>query len=77
MFEQAILDREIKGTIKQEKHMNDAKRQCEQNVETGVMGAPTVECQQVNQVPEPATTWLVAAALLIAVAARKIGQRAR
>jgi len=57
--------------------MNDAKRECQPNMETGVMGAPTVECQQVHQVPEPATAWLIAAALLIAVAARKIGQRAQ
>jgi hypothetical protein len=35
--------------------MNDAKRQCQQNMETGVMGGPTVGCQQVHQVPEPAT----------------------
>ena len=55
--------------------MNDAKRECQQGAETGVMGAPTVECQQVNQVPEPSMAWLIAAALLIAVAARKIGQR--
>jgi PEP-CTERM motif len=57
--------------------MNDAKRQCQQNMETGVMGGPTVECQEVHQVPEPATAWLIAIALLIAAAARKIGQRAR
>ena len=56
--------------------MNDAKRECQQSVETGVMGAPTAECQQVHQVPEPATGWLIAAALLIAVGVRKIGKKA-
>lgn len=57
--------------------MDDVKHQCPQNMETGVMGAPTVDCQQVNQVPEPATAWLIPAALLIALAARKIVQRVR
>ena len=54
--------------------MSDAKREC-QHMETGVMGAPDAQCQQVNQVPEPSTTWLVAAALLVAVGVRRIGQR--
>lgn len=57
--------------------MSDTKVQCPQNMETGVMGGPTVDCQQVHQVPEPATAWLIAGALLIATAARKIGQRVR
>ena len=52
--------------------MSDAKSQCHQNMETGVMGAPTVACQEVHQVPEPATTWLIVAALLVGLAARKI-----
>jgi hypothetical protein len=55
--------------------MSDAKSQC-QKLETGTMGKPPIECQQVNQVPEPSTGWLIAAALLIALAARKIGRRA-
>ena len=57
--------------------MKDAKNQCQQTMETGAMGKPAVECQQVNQVPEPATAWLIAAALLMAAVARKIGRQVR
>ena len=55
--------------------MNDAKPQCQQ-VETGVMGGQVVDCQQVHQVPEPATAPLIAVAMLIAIAVHKIARRA-
>jgi hypothetical protein len=67
----------VKGNDRQETRMSDTKHQCQQKMETGVMGKPPVECQQVNQVPEPTTAWLIGAALLLAVAARKLGQKAR